>query len=147
MPVFAGQSRAELRELWVSAWRKRREGLPAEPLEAELAAVAGEHPEYHGILESGADALDRDWTPEQGESNPFLHMGLHVAVREGIATDRPAGINAIAQELRARLGSGHEAEHCLLECLAETLWDGQRAGTPPDGQAYLTRARARLTRA
>ncbi|MBP6515064.1 MAG: DUF1841 family protein [Steroidobacteraceae bacterium] len=143
MPVFASQGRDELREMWVEAWRKRRAGLPAEPLEAELADVAGEHPEYHDILEGDEGALHRDWTPEQGQSNPFLHMGLHVAVREGIVTDRPPGIAAIAQSLRTRLGSGHEAEHQLLECLAETLWEAQRAGLPPDQDTYLEKARQR----
>lgn len=142
MPVFASRTRAELRELWIEAWRKRRLGLPAEPLEAELADVAGEHPEYHAVLEGGLETLGRDWTPDEGQSNPFLHLGLHVAVREGISTDRPPGIAAVAQALRARLGSGHEAEHRLLECLAETLWEAQRAGLPPDQDAYLEKARS-----
>lgn len=144
MPLFAQRSRAELREMWLAAWRKRRDGLPAEPLEIELADIVAQHPEYHAALEGDPASLERDWTPEQGESNPFLHMGLHVAVREGVATNRPAGIAALAQSLAARLGSMHAAEHALLECMAETLWEAQRAGLPPDELSYLDRARSRL---
>jgi hypothetical protein len=144
MPVFATRSRSEPRAMWIEAWRKRREGLPAEPLEIELADVAAMHPEYHATLQDVAGSADRDWTPEQGESNPFLHMGLHVAVREGLTTDRPQGIAALARSLAAGLGSMHAAEHALLDCMAETLWEAQRSGMPPDELVYLDKARSRL---
>ena len=76
MPFFDNQSRDELRRVYVEAWRKRRAGLPSEPLEAQVADVIALHPEYHAALERGEDALERDYTPEGGQSNPFLHMGL-----------------------------------------------------------------------
>jgi hypothetical protein len=139
MPFFDNQSRDELRRVYVEAWRKRREGLPIEPLEAQVADVIALHPEYHAVLERGADALGRDYTPEGGQSNPFLHMGLHLAVRDQIATDRPAGIRQAFTSLAARLGSEHEAEHRIIECLAETMWEAQRSGRPPDETAYLQR--------
>jgi hypothetical protein len=139
MPFFDNQSRDQLRRVYIEAWRKRREGLPVEPLEAQVADVIALHPEYHAALERGDDALDRDYTPEGGQSNPFLHMGLHLAVRDQIATDRPAGIRKAFQTVAAHLGSQHEAEHRIIECLAEAMWEAQRSGRPPDEAAYLQR--------
>jgi hypothetical protein len=139
MPFFDNQSRDQLRRVYLEAWRKRREGLPIEPLEAQVADVIALHPEYHAALERGDDALDRDYTPESGQSNPFLHMGLHLAVRDQIATDRPAGIRKAFQSVAARLGSEHEAEHRIIECLAEAMWEAQRSGRPADEAAYLQR--------
>jgi hypothetical protein len=139
MPFFDNQSRDELRRVYVEAWRKRREGLPIEPLEAQVADVIALHPEYHAALERGEDALPRDYTPEGGQSNPFLHMGLHLAVRDQIATDRPAGLRKAFEGLAQRTGSAHEAEHRIIECLAEAMWDAQRSGRPPDEAAYLQR--------
>ncbi len=137
MPFFDNQSRDDLRRVYIEAWRKRRAGLPIEPLEAQVADVIALHPEYHAALERGADALERDYTPEGGQSNPFLHMGLHLAVRDQIATDRPAGLRKAFESLAARLGSAHEAEHRIIECLAEAMWEAQRSGRPPDEAAYL----------
>lgn len=137
MPWFAGQDRHALRSLWREAWRKHQAGLPLEPLEAQLADLIALHPEYHAAL--GADDADRDWTPEQGQGNPYLHLGLHAAVRDGLATDRPPGLRAAHARVLARCGDPHEAEHVLLECLGETLWEAQRSGLPPDAQAWLAR--------
>ena len=139
MPFFDNQSRDELRRVYVEAWRKRRAGLPIEPLEAQVADVIALHPEYHAALERSEDALGRDYTPEGGQSNPFLHMGLHLAVRDQIATDRPAGLRQAFERVAARVGSAHEAEHRIIECLAEAMWEAQRSGRPPDEAAYLQR--------
>ena len=139
MPFFDNQSRDELRRVYVEAWRKRRAGLPIEPLEAQVADVIALHPEYHAALERGEDALGRDYTPEGGQSNPFLHMGLHLAVRDQIATDRPAGLRKAFESLAQRVGSAHEAEHRIIERLAEAMWEAQRSGRPPDEAAYLQR--------
>jgi hypothetical protein len=139
MPFFDDQSRDELRRVYVEAWRKRRAGLPSEPLEAQVADVIALHPEYHAALERGEDALARDYTPEGGQSNPFLHMGLHLAVRDQIATDRPSGLRKAFESLAQRIGTAHEAEHRIIECLAEAMWEAQRCGRPPDEIAYLQR--------
>lgn len=128
--------REGLRAFYLEAWRKRRQGLPAEPLELQVADVIEQHPEYHALLEQGEYALDKDWTPTEGESNPFLHMGLHLGLREQVATDRPAGIAAIHRRLAARLGV-HEAEHRMAECLAEALWHAQRNNSLPDEVSYM----------
>jgi hypothetical protein len=137
MPVFHDQDRSSLRRSYVDAWRKLRERAPLEPLEHQIATVVEEHPEYHPILEADGDAVLRDYAPEDGQSNPFLHLGLHLAIREQVATNRPAGITSIHVALARRLGSAHEAEHRMIECLGEALWRSQRSGLPPDEAAYL----------
>lgn len=127
--------------MYLEAWRKFSAKQPLEPLEKQLAAVIAEHPEYVSWLEAGDAALGAEFTPEGGQQNPFLHMGLHLAIREQVATNRPAGIAEVHQKLAERLGGAHEAEHAMLEPLAETLWDAQRQGRMPDEQAYLERLR------
>ena len=142
MPFFDTQSRDQLRRVYIDAWRKRREGLPMEPLEAQVADVIALHPEYHAGLERPDSVLDRDYTPEGGQSNPFLHMSLHLAVRDQVATDRPAGIRKAFEALVRRMGSPHDAEHRLIECLAEAMWEAQRSGRPPDERSYLQRVQS-----
>ena len=141
MPVFSGQNREQLRQMYLDAWRKYSARLPLEPLEAQIAAVIAEHKEYVPLLESGTQALDADFTPEGGRENPFLHMGLHLAIREQVATNRPPGIAQIHASLSKRLGDAHAAEHAMLEALAQALWESQRSGRMPDEQSYLERLR------
>jgi hypothetical protein len=137
--MFAGQSRDELRRMYLATWRKFRGGEPLEPLERQVAAVIAEHPEYHAWLEAGDAALSAEFTPEGGQMNPFLHLGLHLAIREQVATDRPAGIKELHAALSVRRGSEHDAEHAMLEVLGEVLWQAQRSGRMPDEHAYLDR--------
>ncbi len=138
LPLSGNAGRVDLRRVWLLAWQKARERLPMTPLEAMLADVLRLHPEYSSLLED-PDALARDWTPEGGQANPFLHMGLHVALREGVAADRPAGLRELYDRLR-RSQDLHTADHLLMECLAETLWEAERASLPPDESAFLARA-------
>lgn len=137
--MIFSQDRGELRRMYHDAWQKHRAGRPLSPLETQIADVVALHPEYHAALEG--DAVDRDYLPDDGATNPYLHMGLHLGVREQVGTDRPAGIRDIFTGLRNRLGDPHDAEHRMIECLAETLWEAQGSGTPPDEQRYLERLR------
>ena len=133
-----GENRDALRHAWIEAWRKHREKLPLEPLEAHIADVIALHPDYHPLLESPEqEALEQEWTALRGETNPFLHMGLHLALHEQLATERPAGIRDLHQALATRLGDLHAAEHAMIECLAEALWQAQRDNQPPDEAAYF----------
>ncbi len=141
MPIFDTQSRDQLRNVYLEAWRKRLEGLPMEALEMQVADIIELHPEYQAALTKSDSVLDRDYSPEGGQSNPFLHMGLHLAVRDQLATDRPAGIRRAFDEVVRSLGDLHRAEHQLIECLAETLWEAQRSSLPPDEGVYLERVR------
>jgi hypothetical protein len=135
--VIFGQDRNELRKMYKDAWAKFRQNLPLTPLEVQIAAVVDWHPEYHGDLDT--ESLDQEYTPEGGRSNPYLHMGLHLGIREQVATNRPAGIRAIYDALVAKLGDQHSAEHQMLDCLAETLWEAQSQNSAPDEQRYLDR--------
>lgn len=138
--IFANSGRDELRQRYVLAWKRRCEGLPLEPLDAQIADVIELHPEYQPLLED-PEALQREFTVEQGRINPFLHMGLHLGLREQLATNRPAGIRQEHERLARKLGDGHEAEHRMIEMLAEALWEAQRAGRAPDELAYLEKIR------
>jgi hypothetical protein len=136
--MLFSDDRGDLRRMYREAFDAARRGRPLEPLQAMIADVVALHPEYHALLaDEDPQALARDWTPEEGELNPFLHMGLHLAVREQCATDRPAGIAALRDRLAQSLGDMHEAEHRMMEVLGEALWQAQRAGRPPDEAAYL----------
>lgn len=144
MPIFANQNRDQLRQMYFDAWHKHQQRLPMTPLEAQIAGVIELHPEYQPLFADPDKALDRNWLPEGGATNPFLHLGLHLAVRDQIATDRPPGIRAAYQTLASSSKSHHDAEHRLIDCLAEALWNAQRSGHAPDENAYLTRVRSLL---
>jgi hypothetical protein len=135
--VIFGQDRDELRRMYSAAWYKSRSGELLTPLEAQIAKVIEEHKEYQLFIESSS--IVSDFSPMRGESNPWLHMGLHLAIREQVATDRPAGIRAVFERLRQAAGSAHTAEHQMLECLAECLWQAQRNNALPDETLYLER--------
>ncbi len=135
--MLFGQDRGELRQMYADAWRKRQSGELLTPLEDQISSVVNEHPEYHAIVAS--PELDTEYTPEGGASNPYLHMGLHLAIREQVATDRPPGIRDVFNKLTAMTGDHLEAEHRMLECLAESLWESQRDNAAPDEQRYLQR--------
>jgi len=137
--MIFGQDRNELRQMYADAWQKHCDKSPLSPLEAQIADVIAMHPEYHGDITG--DDLNRDYTPDGGQTNPFLHMGLHLGIREQVATNRPAGIAAIHKTLTAKRGDVHAAEHEMIECLAETLWDAQSSSQPPDEAKYLERLR------
>ncbi|MFA7558131.1 MAG: DUF1841 family protein [Hydrogenophaga sp.] len=134
--MIFSNDRTALRRTFQTAWQKRVEGKPLEPLEAIIADVIALHPEYQRIVQQ-PDALDRDWSPELGETNPFLHMGMHIALHEQLAARRPAGINEAYSAALMKLGDPHAVEHRFMECLGETLWQAQRNGTPPDDVSYL----------
>jgi hypothetical protein len=131
------QDRDRMRRYFLDVWRKARQGASLEPLEQQIAGIVRAHPEYHALLGDGGNALTREFLPGDGQANPFLHLSLHLAVLEQVGTDRPAGIRAIYQRLVSRTGDPHEAEHRIMDCLAESIWEAQRAGRAPDETAYM----------
>lgn len=130
-------SRDEARRFLVDAWTKCLAGQPLTGLERMAAQLIALHPEYHAILETPERTLDREWRPESGNVNLFLHLSLHLAVAEQLAIDQPPGIRAQVDRLRAARGDEHAALHGVLECLGEVLWNAQRRGSPPDAALYL----------
>jgi hypothetical protein len=123
--------------MYLDAWRKHQAREAMQPLEQLIAEIVSLHPEYHALLENDEQALARDFLPELGESNPFMHMGMHIAIREQLATDRPAGIVAAHRQLLLHLQDAHAAEHQIMECLGQSLWEAQRAGGLPNEGSYL----------
>ena len=140
--------RTRTRELFRSAWRKRLAGEPLEPLERQVATLVEEHPEYQPMILAGDDVLDRDFGPDSATGNPFLHLGLHLALREQVGTDRPAGIRDVTRALLLKYGKGddggHDVEHRMIEVLGLSLWEAQRQSRAPDEAAYLERLRSLL---
>ena len=131
------QNREQMRAVFVEAWRQHQAGLPMQQLQLAVAAVIVEHPEYHALLNDEDKALHKDFTPDGGHSNPFLHMAMHLSLREQIATDRPPGIATVFTQLCGKTGTSHAAEHSMLEVLGKHLWQSSRSGLPPDDTAYI----------
>lgn len=131
------QQRDQLRQFYCDSWQKhlnQKEKLI--PLEQQVVAVIKEHPEYHTLLENKEASVNADYLPEMGDSNPFLHMGMHLGLREQISTDRPSGIAELYQRLVTLKGNS-DAEHLMMECLAEAIWQSQQGNSPPDENTYL----------
>jgi hypothetical protein len=138
--------RDQLRRAYADAWRKHLAAMPLTPLEAMLADVIELHPEYQGLLRDAAAAVAFEPTM-QGGGNPFLHLALHMAVREQVSVDRPPGVRELRRRLEARSGDLHGAEHALMEALLDTLWEAQRTGGAADETQYMKRATAQLSAA
>ena len=136
-------SRDEARRFLIDAWAKYRAQQPLTGLESLAAGLVALHPEYHATLEHPEQYEGRDYSPESGDINPFLHLSLHLAVAEQLAIDQPPGIRAEFERLRAAHGDEHEALHAVLECLGEVIWQAQRQQSPPDAQLYLECLRQR----
>lgn len=137
-----GNDRESMRRFFAETWQRAEAGDTLEPMERMVAGVIAEHPEYQPLLAPGNEGvLDRDYSPEEGRTNPFLHMGMHIALREQSATDRPPGIRALIEQLASHTGDLHAAEHQLMEPLGEVMWQAQRNGTQPDEARYLEAVR------
>ena len=139
-------TQAEVRAFFIDATRKRREGSVLTPLETIAADWADAHPEYAVDLADAEAALAADYGPESGRENPFLHLSMHLSISEQIGIDQPRGIRQAFELLSARLASAHEAQHEIMECLGQMLWESQRSGRPPDGDAYVDCVRRRARR-
>jgi hypothetical protein len=138
-------SQADVRRFFCGVQRKQRERLPLDAMEAVAAPWVAEHPEYADDLADEAAALARDYRVEDGRSNPFLHLSMHLSIEEQCAIDQPTGIRQAVQLLAARRDGLHAAHHEVMECLGEMIWASQRSGLPPDGEAYLEAVRRRAT--
>jgi hypothetical protein len=130
-------SREQAREFLFDLWDKQGAGATLTPLESMALAIVLEHPEYHPVLADRGRYLDRDWRPEAGETNPFLHLQMHLAIEEQVSIDQPPGIRAAIEALARRHGSAHDARHDVMDCLAEVIWNAQRHGAAFDNASYV----------
>jgi hypothetical protein len=139
-------SQNDVRRFFCAAYSRRQAGEPLVPMDAMAAGWIDEHPEYHADLADEAAALAAVYAVEDGRTNPFLHLSMHLSIEEQCSIDQPQGIRQAVQLLAAKRGSLHEAHHEVMECLGEMIWASQRSGLPPDGLAYLEAVRRRATR-
>ena len=135
-------SRDQVRSFFIDTWRKYQAKEVLTPMETIAADIIAHHPEYHTVVED-PEAIDRDFPPESGQINPFLHLSLHLAIEEQLSIDQPPGVRAAFEAACARRGDRHDAMHDALECLGEMLFNAQRNNTPPDGAAYVAALRKR----
>jgi len=138
-----GQDRQQLRQYYHDIWQKKQSNQPLSALETIIGQVIEIHPEYHDIF-SGKRNLEQEYFVENGQSNPYLHMGLHISLHEQISTDRPSGIRALYAQLQHKFGNAHDTEHEMMECLTEALWLAQRHNTAPSEEDYLQALRRLL---
>jgi Domain of unknown function (DUF1841) len=130
-------SRDDARNFLFDSWRKQREGAVLTPLEAITVQLISKHPEYHALLENPGQFKHKDYTPSAGEPNPFLHLMMHLTMEEQISIDQPPGIRAHYKRLSTQHQSEHDAQHKMMECLGEMLWQAQRNGSGPDVAVYF----------
>lgn len=139
-------SQHDVRRFFCETHRKQRAGEPLTPLEAIAADWIAEHPEYHADLADADAAVAASYTVEDGRTNPFLHLSMHLSISEQLSVDQPRGIRQAFALLAAKRGSAHAAQHEVMECLGEMVWASQKSGLPPDGEAYIDNVRRRATR-
>jgi Domain of unknown function (DUF1841) len=130
-------SREQVRRFFFDAWRQYRSGVTLTGMDVHAVNIALLHPEYHAILDAPDRYLNREWTPEDGQTNPFLHMSMHLAIEEQLSIDQPPGVVAAMNRLVANATDRHAAQHAAMECLGEMVWRAQRNGTAPDAAQYL----------
>ncbi|HLS16603.1 MAG TPA: DUF1841 family protein [Paenalcaligenes sp.] len=128
-------SREQVRQFFIETWKKHRDQQVLTPMEQMAAEIISWHPEYHELL-SQPDAIEHDFSVEKGQTNPFLHMSMHLAIQEQLSVNQPPGIRQAYQKLLKR-SDPHEAQHRIMEALGEVVWEAQRLGKPLDNERYL----------
>jgi hypothetical protein len=130
-------SREEVREFFCTTWQKHQDAHVLTPLEMIASQWMEQHPEFHSILSDPSGALEQEFTPEKGMTNPFLHLSMHLSISEQISIDQPPGIRHIANTLSRKLDSEHEAQHQIMECLGQVLWQAQNQSKPINVTDYV----------
>lgn len=142
-------SQADVRRFFCSVYAKADAGIALEAIEIIASQWMDEHPEYHADFSDVDAALLKLEQPDDGktsETNPFLHLSMHLTISEQCSIDQPRGIRQAVELLTARLDSLHDAHHAAMECLGQMIWESQRAGRPPDGQSYVEAVQRRATK-
>ena len=139
-----GNDRTQLRQQFFDVWQKMQHNNILTPLESQIAAVINLHPEYDFIFKKPEANLNKDYFPELGETNPFLHMSLHIALQEQLSTNRPFGIVNLYQQAVKQNKTEHEAQHCLMNALAESMWQAQQQQRQPTDKEYLDLVKRQL---
>lgn len=140
-----GNSRNEIREIYFSCWANRDTPEKLEPVQKQILAIMIEHPEYHAMFNAPEQYTDADYTPENGQTNPFLHLGLHLAIRDQVKLNNPKGIEELYNAYVKKCGGNHlDAEHQIIESFASILWESMRYQREFDNEKYLEALRMHL---
>ena len=139
-------SQADVRRFFCSIYAKALAGSTLEAIETIASQWMNEHPEYAQDFADVDAALASMGDVQEGRTNPFLHLSMHLSISEQCSIDQPRGIRQAVELLTARLDSLHDAHHAAMDCLGEMLWESQRTGRPPDGNAYIAAVQRRATR-
>ena len=139
-------SQADVRRFFCTVRAKMLNGAPMEAIETLASLWIDEHPEYFADLADVEAALVRNYDEQPEATNPFLHLSMHLSISEQCSIDQPRGIRQAVELLSKRLDSLHDAHHATMDCLGQMLWDSQRSGRPPDGEAYVASVQRRATR-
>lgn len=134
--MLFSNDRTELRQVFFNAWQKHTQSLPLEPMEQVIVNVVKLHPEYHAFFDN-PDNIDKDFSPEMGQVNPFLHLSMHISIHEQLTVNQPIGISDAFNQLLEKTRDPHEAEHVLMDCLGEMIWKAQRENSAPDEKLYF----------
>jgi len=138
-------SQDDVRRFFCQVYVKQQAQTLIDALEVLAGEWVAEHPEYHAVLTDEASALTRQFTGENGQSNPFLHLSMHLSISEQCSIDQPRGIRQAVELLASKRNSLHDAHHEVMECLGTMLWESQRSGQAPDGQAYIDAVQRRAS--
>lgn len=130
-------SRNQARDFFFDSWRKYRANEALTALETIAVELISQHPEYQPVIDNRDKYIAREFSPDAGETNPFLHLAMHMSIREQVSIDQPQGVRAMHQRLTQKLDSVLDAEHAMMDCLAEMIWQSQRHGKAPDAQQYI----------
>jgi hypothetical protein len=139
-------SQADVRRFFCTVYAKWRDGQPMDALETLASQWVAEHPEYHADFSDVQAALARRYEVKDSRVNPFLHLSMHLSVSEQCSIDQPRGIRQAVELLSARRDSLHTAHHETMDALGQMIWESQRSGRPPDGQAYIDAVQRRATK-
>jgi hypothetical protein len=134
-------SQRQLRQQFFDAWKKYKNDKVLTALDRQVAEVISIHPEYHQLMDDPDASIDKQYLPESGETNPFLHMSLHISIRDQVTTNNPTGITKIYNALCHKFGDQHDAEHKMIECLASFMWEVQSQNKTPDMRMYIENLR------
>ena len=125
--------RSKQRQYLKQAWGKYTRHEQLEPLELQLSKIVEKHPEYQNIINN----LDSDYFPEHGQTNPFLHINLHLTLQDQIKMDQPKGIKKIHTKLLVKVKDSHEVEHMMMEHIAEMIFNAQKNNSAFNLDGYI----------
>ncbi len=145
-PMLMQPSQADVRRFFCAVYRKARASQPLDAIETLASGWIDEHPEYHADLADLDAALRAMQETGDGRTNPFLHLSMHLSISEQCSIDQPRGIRQAVELLAHRRNALHEAHHAAMDCLGKMIWESQRAGRPPDGDAYIACVQRHATR-